>query len=301
MFVFFFRCREATTQILLDYHIWPELNTQSVSPYLSGSLASLSLCLLHPFDDSHLVVRIIFQPESSSATHSPEWINVSSFWLTNNGKRITIVRKNTRKIRTRKSSKIINARKKLKRFNERLKNEEKIKDKKDREVTPDINWPIDLKTINGLAHYLYFLTHWRINISKREQGHVWFSSEGDSRSSFLLSFILLVSQGFPVNRFWMRHRTFFINGKQGNGPGGHGDSSESLYQHQRQSSSSSSSLGSDSSGPEKNEIKCCIIGDEAVGKTAMIVSYLSNGYPEKYTPTVHDCFTGKSSGGFCHA
>lgn len=89
----------------------------------------------------------------------------------------------------------------------------------------------------------------------------------------------------------MRHRTFFINGKQGNGPGGHGDSSESLYQHQRQSSSSSSSLGSDSSGPEKNEIKCCIIGDEAVGKTAMIVSYLSNGYPEKYTPTVHDCFT----------
>ena len=96
----------------------------------------------------------------------------------------------------------------------------------------------------------------------------------------------------------MRHRTFFINGKQGNGPGGHGDSSESLYQHQRQSSSSSSSLGSDSSGPEKNEIKCCIIGDEAVGKTAMIVSYLSNGYPEKYTPTVHDCFTGKSSGGF---
>jgi len=48
----------------------------------------------------------------------------------------------------------------------------------------------------------------------------------------------------------------------------------------------------DSDSPEvKNEIKCCIIGDEAVGKTAMIVSYLSNGYPEKYTPTVHDCFT----------
>ena len=44
---------------------------------------------------------------------------------------------------------------------------------------------------------------------------------------------------------------------------------------------------------DKNrEIKCCIVGDEAVGKTAMIVSYLSNGYPEKYTPTVHDCFTG---------
>ena len=84
----------------------------------------------------------------------------------------------------------------------------------------------------------------------------------------------------------MRHRTFFINGKA-TGQNLEYDSSQSRSSF----SSSSSSLGS--SEPDKNEIKCCIIGDEAVGKTAMIVSYLSNGYPEKYTPTVHDCFTGK--------
>jgi small GTP-binding protein len=42
---------------------------------------------------------------------------------------------------------------------------------------------------------------------------------------------------------------------------------------------------------DKQQIRCCIIGDEAVGKTALIVSYLSNGYPETYTPTVHDCYT----------
>ena len=38
-----------------------------------------------------------------------------------------------------------------------------------------------------------------------------------------------------------------------------------------------------------------VIGDEAVGKTAMIVSYLSNGYPEDYNPTVHDCYSGKNA------
>jgi len=82
----------------------------------------------------------------------------------------------------------------------------------------------------------------------------------------------------------MRHRTFFINGKATGRSNLEYDSS----QERSSFSSSSSSLGTE---PDKNDIKCCIVGDEAVGKTAMIVSYLSNGYPEKYTPTVHDCFT----------
>ena len=91
----------------------------------------------------------------------------------------------------------------------------------------------------------------------------------------------------------MRHRTFFINGKST--PSRSGSDAESLSDYNDGRSSSGSSVV-DSDSPEvKNEIKCCIIGDEAVGKTAMIVSYLSNGYPEKYTPTVHDCFTGKKS------
>lgn len=88
----------------------------------------------------------------------------------------------------------------------------------------------------------------------------------------------------------MRHRTFFINGKSTSSRSG-GSDAESLSDYNDGRSSSGSSVVDSDSPDVKNEIKCCIIGDEAVGKTAMIVSYLSNGYPEKYTPTVHDCFT----------
>ena len=45
--------------------------------------------------------------------------------------------------------------------------------------------------------------------------------------------------------------------------------------------------------PGAKDVKCCIVGDEGVGKTALVVSYLNNGYPDNYTPTVHDCYTGK--------
>lgn len=99
----------------------------------------------------------------------------------------------------------------------------------------------------------------------------------------------------------MRHRTFFINGKStGQGSVDSLDYQDSeVGSRSSRSSSNTSNTGSSSSSSlsvaterDKNrEIKCCIVGDEAVGKTAMIVSYLSNGYPEKYTPTVHDCFT----------
>lgn len=43
--------------------------------------------------------------------------------------------------------------------------------------------------------------------------------------------------------------------------------------------------------PGAKDVKCCIVGDEGVGKTALVVSYLNNGYPDNYTPTVHDCYT----------
>ena len=92
----------------------------------------------------------------------------------------------------------------------------------------------------------------------------------------------------------MRHRPFFINGKSTSSRSG-GSDAESLSDYNDGRSSSGSSVVDSDSPDVKNEIKCCIIGDEAVGKTAMIVSYLSNGYPEKYTPTVHDCFTGKTT------
>lgn len=44
---------------------------------------------------------------------------------------------------------------------------------------------------------------------------------------------------------------------------------------------------------KKDRINCVVVGDPKVGKTSLIVSYSSNGYPEKYVPTVHDYYTGK--------
>ncbi|KAF7252119.1 Rho-related GTP-binding protein RhoV [Varanus komodoensis] len=38
-------------------------------------------------------------------------------------------------------------------------------------------------------------------------------------------------------------------------------------------------------------IKCVLIGDGAVGKTSLIVSYTTNGYPDQYQPTALDTFS----------
>lgn len=50
-----------------------------------------------------------------------------------------------------------------------------------------------------------------------------------------------------------------------------------------------------SASPELG-IKCVLVGDGAVGKSSLIVSYTCNGYPARYRPTALDTFSGTPSG-----
>lgn len=40
------------------------------------------------------------------------------------------------------------------------------------------------------------------------------------------------------------------------------------------------------------EVKCVIVGDGAVGKTSMMLSYTTGGIMLDYIPTCFDCYTG---------
>ncbi|XP_006627771.2 ras homolog family member Ub [Lepisosteus oculatus] len=44
-------------------------------------------------------------------------------------------------------------------------------------------------------------------------------------------------------------------------------------------------------GAQERPLKCVLLGDGAVGKTSLVVSYTTNGYPTKYVPTAFDDFS----------
>lgn len=43
----------------------------------------------------------------------------------------------------------------------------------------------------------------------------------------------------------------------------------------------------------REELSCMLVGDGAVGKTSMVISYIFNGYNSDYWQTAFDVFTGE--------